>query len=208
MKGQGEDRWGDPPHVTSPTWGPPPPFKQPLRPHPQESAYFWNCIFFYTNRPRMNELIHWFPMDGRLIRVEKMPFQKSPHSCWRGLWHIRHLRNKKGTGAEMRPAIVSGIVTEDASISYWPIFSLSLVTVPEVFANVNSVQFPSLPRSYLVWFLPWISSSASSSLSYLPALWEKETALAARELQTARKQSKQDLMSSVTIDAWIFLLIL
>ena len=151
------------------------------------------------NRPRMNELIHWFPMDGRLIRVEKMPFQKSPDSCWRDLWHSRHLRNKKGTGAEMRPAIVSGIVTEDASISYWPIFSLSLVTVPEVFANVNSVQFPSLPRSYLVWFLPWISSSASSSLSYLPALWEKETALAVRELYTTIKESKHDLMSSWTI---------
>ena len=25
------DRWGDPPHVTSPTWGPPPPCKQALR---------------------------------------------------------------------------------------------------------------------------------------------------------------------------------
>ena len=25
------DRWGDPPHVTSPIWGPPPPCKQVLR---------------------------------------------------------------------------------------------------------------------------------------------------------------------------------
>ena len=43
----------------------------------------------------------------------------------------------------MRPAIVSGIVIGDALISYWLIFSLSLITVPEVFAKVNSAQFPS-----------------------------------------------------------------
>ena len=45
---------------------------------------------------------------------------------------IHHFRNKKGTGVEMHPAIVSGIVTRDAPVSYW-----SLVTVPEVFAEVN-----------------------------------------------------------------------
>ena len=44
----------------------------------------------------------------------------------------------------MRPAIVSGIVTGDALVSYWPIFSLSLVTVPGAFAKVNSDQFPSV----------------------------------------------------------------
>ena len=48
-----------------------------------------------------------------------------------------------GTGAEMRPATVCGIVTGDALVSYWPIFfSLPLVTVPGGFAGVNSVQFP------------------------------------------------------------------
>ena len=31
------------------------------------------------------------------------------------------LRNEKGTGAEMRRTIVSGIVTGDVSVSYWPI---------------------------------------------------------------------------------------
>ena len=35
---------------------------------------------------------------------------------------IRHFINKKGTGAEVRPAIVSGIVTGDAPVSYWCIF--------------------------------------------------------------------------------------
>ena len=56
---------------------------------------------------------------------------------------IRHFRNEKETGAGMSPAIASGIVTGDAPFSYWPIFSVSIVTVPEVFAKVNSVQFLS-----------------------------------------------------------------
>ena len=55
-----------------------------------------------------------------------------------------YVRNGVGTGAEVRPAIVSGIVTGDVPVSYWPIFfCLSPVTVPEVFAEVNSVQSPS-----------------------------------------------------------------
>ena len=33
---------------------------------------------------------------------------------------IRNLRHEKGTGAKICPAIVSGIVTGDAPISYWP----------------------------------------------------------------------------------------
>ena len=44
----------------------------------------------------------------------------------------------------MRRAILSGFVTGDAAVSYWPIFSLSPVTVPEVFAKVNSVEPVSL----------------------------------------------------------------
>ena len=46
--------------------------------------------------------------------------------------------NKKRTGAEMCPAVVSGIITGDVPVSYWPVFfSLSLVTVSEVFAACN-----------------------------------------------------------------------
>ena len=56
---------------------------------------------------------------------------------------IRHIKHEKGTETEMRLAIVSGIIFGDETVSYWPIFSLSLVTVPKVFAKVNSVQFPS-----------------------------------------------------------------
>ena len=44
---------------------------------------------------------------------------------------------------EMRLALVSGMVTGEAPVSFWPIFSLSLVTVPEGFAKVKSAQFSS-----------------------------------------------------------------
>ena len=52
---------------------------------------------------------------------------------------IRHFKNAKETGAETRPAIDSGIVTDDSPVSYWSIFPLSLVivTVPEVFEKVH-----------------------------------------------------------------------
>ena len=67
--------------------------------------------------------------------------------CWTGavvFLSNRLFRNEKATGAEIRPAIVSGIVTGDASVSYWPtIFLLALVTVPEIFAKANSAQFSS-----------------------------------------------------------------
>ena len=38
----------------------------------------------------------------------------------------------------MRPAIVSGSVTGDAPVSYWPVLEI----VPELFAKVNSPSFP------------------------------------------------------------------
>ena len=68
---------------------------------------------------------------------------------------ICHFRNEKGSGAEMPPAVVSGMVTRETLLSYWSIFSLSLATVPEVFANVNSVQFPS---PFLKWHIDHLST--------------------------------------------------
>ena len=56
----------------------------------------------------------------------------------RFLVHNRHLRKEKGTGAEMFFAIVS-----ICRSTIGQFFSLSLVTVPEVFAKVNSAQFSS-----------------------------------------------------------------
>ena len=50
------------------------------------------------------------------------------------------VKKREGNWSWNAPAIVSGIVTGDVSVSYWLIFSPSLVTVPEVFAKVNSTQ--------------------------------------------------------------------
>ena len=59
-----------------------------------------------------------------------------PVSFSNGVDHIRQLRNEKGTGAEMRPAICSWIVTGDALVSYW-----SSETFPEVLRELNSDHF-------------------------------------------------------------------
>ena len=60
---------------------------------------------------------------------------------------MRHFRNDKGAGAEMSPANVSGIVTRDALVSYWPDFPVSLVTLPKVFAKVNLAQISSSSKA-------------------------------------------------------------
>ena len=52
-------------------------------------------------------------------------------------FRIRYYRNEEETAAEMRPAIF----TRYASVSYWPIFSSSLVTVSGVFAKIISAHF-------------------------------------------------------------------
>ena len=62
---------------------------------------------------------------------------------------IRHFRNGRRTGDEMFPASVSGIVNGEAQVSYWPIFSLTLATVPEAFAKVNSAQFSFLIKLHV-----------------------------------------------------------
>lgn len=41
----------------------------------------------------------------------------------------------------MSPAVVSGIVIGDATVSYLPIFSLSIATVLKVFAKVISLKW-------------------------------------------------------------------
>ena len=40
-----------------------------------------------------------------------------------GVSHL-HVKNGKGTGDEMRPAIVPGIATENTPVSYWSISPL------------------------------------------------------------------------------------
>ena len=54
-----------------------------------------------------------------------------------------YVRNKVGTGAEVRPAIASGIVTGDVPVSYWPIFLLP------VSSNSSQKSLRRLTRSSL-----------------------------------------------------------
>ena len=70
----------------------------------------------------------------------------------------RHFVNEKGTGGEICPAVVSGIVTGNAPVSYWPIFSPFLVTVPKVFAKSNSAQFLPVANGRLLFFLKPLSN--------------------------------------------------
>ena len=78
----------------------------------------------------------------------------------------RYFRNDKETGAEMCPAIASGIATGDAPVSYWPIFSLSLVTVPEVFMKVKSAKFSSC------FFLKWRMQTINNQyVPRIPLYW-------------------------------------
>ena len=53
---------------------------------------------------------------------------------------IRYFRNERGSGAEMCAVIHSGMVTRHRVI-YWSIFSMSLITIPEVFTKVDSAKF-------------------------------------------------------------------
>ena len=55
------------------------------------------------------------------------------------------------TTLEMSPAIVSGIVTGDAPVSYWPMFSPSQVTDPKIFAKVNSPHSEVANRDLKIW---------------------------------------------------------
>ena len=59
---------------------------------------------------------------------------------------IPHFRKEKATGAEIRPAVVIGIVSRDVGRAGQPLGSFVPVTVPEVFAKANSSQFPFLRR--------------------------------------------------------------
>ena len=61
---------------------------------------------------------------------------------------IRHYRNGKRTGAEMRPAVVSGIVTGGVPVSYWLIFSLVSCNYPR---SLCENEFVPVTLSFLKW---------------------------------------------------------
>ena len=58
----------------------------------------------------------------------------------------------------MRPAIVSGIVTGDAPVSYWPIFFSVPSNSPKRLSKVYAAQFPSR-FFHVIKYLPSLSRS-------------------------------------------------
>ena len=77
-------------------------------------------------RGRRLSPVKYFRQRGAIIRGNTVPKFRvdciSGHNCLIISFSIRHFRDEKETGAEMCPAIVSGIVTGVAPVSYWPIF--------------------------------------------------------------------------------------
>ena len=73
-----------------------------------------------------NSLFIW-----RRTRFYGVQRKKTPQMTTNHRHTIRHFRNEKGTGAEMCPAMLSGIVTGDTLVNYWP-FPPPLAHVPSL----------------------------------------------------------------------------
>ena len=92
-------------------------------------------VILYLQKHLFTGVKHWHLRSWHEVQSVFSPNLCSPNTF------IRRLRNWKRTRTEMRPAIVSGIVTGDAPLSYWLICPLSLLTVPEVFAKLTRPSF-------------------------------------------------------------------
>ena len=66
---------------------------------------------------------------------------------------ICHFRNKKGTEAEMLPAVVFVIIAADALVSYWSLFFLSLET--------RSHSNGPIPFSFVKWWIELVTPRCS-----------------------------------------------
>ena len=84
----------------------------------------------------MSKLLSRLSLKDRVFTVLVTP-------SWLLKLSIRFLGNERGIWVHMCPAIVLRIVTGDTPVSYWPIFFPVVCNSPEIFANVNLVQFPS-----------------------------------------------------------------
>ena len=79
------------------------------------ASLFWlcrQCEILCAHFPAANHAWTWALISPSLFLLLQV------HSA------ICHFKNEKETGAEMRAAIVSGIVTGDAPFSCWPMFLL------------------------------------------------------------------------------------
>ena len=67
---------------------------------------------------------------------------------------ICHFRSEKETGAEMRAAIFSGIVTGDAPFSYWPMFLPDPSNRPRI---LHESELSPVLFSFLKWGIDFIT---------------------------------------------------
>ena len=108
------------------------------------SSFAWHTVSRLTVS-QLSSLFVTLPMcDPFLTAIDFLLMSRPCGWSMTSLYHLqvlfkRELRN----WAETRRTIVSGIVTRDSSISCSQFLTMSLVTFPEVFAKVNSAQFPS-----------------------------------------------------------------
>ena len=84
----------------------------------------------------------------RLLRNEvELTFERRTvkYSSSQSYICIRPLRNKNGTGAEMPPAVVCGIVSEDSPVSYWPFFAVP----SNISSRLCESSFDPSPSSFI-----------------------------------------------------------
>ena len=81
---------------------------------------------------------------------------------------IRRSKTEKGTRNEMRPKIVSGIVTGDTPVSYWPFFSC---TWQHIQKSLQKFIRPNPPLVFKVQFavkatnlFPWTCDAQNAKL--------------------------------------------
>ena len=91
-------RWGNPPHVTSPTWGPPPSRKQALRPCLYGVGRFlWFCVPQSVKTKQTNPTRPGYPtpckqglrMDKTIINALVQSTERSLHLIYKNLFSIK-----------------------------------------------------------------------------------------------------------------------
>ena len=93
----------------------------------------------------------WVHVSKEII-IKRLQYIFQPLHTWITWLHLiqEFTVSEKGTGAEMRPAVVAWIVTGNAPVSYWLMFCVSWVLqLPSGFINVQGVRaWPVVYRPY------------------------------------------------------------
>ena len=103
-------RWGNPPHVTSPTWGPPPSRKQGLRPCLYGVGRFlWFCVPQSVKTKQTNPARPGYPtpckqglrMDKTIINALVQSTERSLHLIYKNLFSIKQYQFPLKTGLNL-----------------------------------------------------------------------------------------------------------